>query len=158
MWANMQRGRWFSLTCLVLAAATAVLAWPSASYAKSLADTEQAEQITLGRVVYAENCASCHGENLEGEANWRKRKPSGQMPAPPHDETGHTWHHPDEILFGITKMGISSYAPAGYKSDMPAFKNVLSDRDIWAVLAFIKSRWPETILARRDARARRAKQ
>ena len=27
------------------------------------------------------------------------------LPAPPHNETGHTWHHPDEMLFAITKYG-----------------------------------------------------
>ena len=33
------------------------------------------------------------------------------------------------------------YAPQGYASDMPAFGDRLSDDEIWAVLAFIKSRW-----------------
>ena len=31
---------------------------------------------------------------------------------------------------------------------MPAFGQTLSDAEIWAVLAFIKSRWPEEIRAR----------
>lgn len=35
------------------------------------------------------------------------------------------------------------YAPAGYESDMPAFGGILSDDEIRAVLAFIKSTWPE---------------
>ena len=64
------------------------------------------------------------------------------MPAPPHDESGHTWHHPDHVLFGITKRGlVPPYAPAGYKSDMPAFADQLSDDEIWAVLAYIKGHW-----------------
>jgi mono/diheme cytochrome c family protein len=64
------------------------------------------------------------------------------MPAPPHDDTGHTWHHSDSILFGITKTGlVPPYAPAGYQSDMPAFDGTLSDQQIWDVLAYIKSRW-----------------
>ena len=41
---------------------------------------------------YQEYCASCHGVNLEGQANWRSRNQDGTLPAPPHDETGHTWH------------------------------------------------------------------
>ena len=28
-------------------------------------------QIALGETVYVQNCASCHGENLEGEAGWK---------------------------------------------------------------------------------------
>lgn len=64
------------------------------------------------------------------------------MPAPPHDESGHTWHHPDEVLFGITKHGlVPPYAPPGYASDMPAFGGKLSDNEIRSVLAFIASHW-----------------
>jgi len=33
---------------------------------------------------------------------------------------------------------------------MPAFGEQLSDREIWAVLAFIKSRWPEDVQARQS--------
>jgi len=57
------------------------------------------------------------------------------LPAPPHDASGHTWHHPDSDLFGITKHGLGPYAPAGYQSDMPAFGGTLSDEEIAAVLA-----------------------
>jgi len=69
------------------------------------------------------------------------------MPAPPHDASGHTWHHPDSVLFGITKHGLvpGKYAPPGYQSDMSAFAGVLPDEEIWAVLAYIKSSWPENI-------------
>ena len=64
------------------------------------------------------------------------------MPAPPHDESGHTWHHADGVLFAITKRGlVPPHAPVGYESDMPAFGGKLSDEEIWAVLAFIKSHW-----------------
>ncbi|MGQ0656207.1 MAG: c-type cytochrome [Betaproteobacteria bacterium] len=71
-----------------------------------------------------------------------RRRPDGRMPAPPHDEGGHSWHHPDAELFGITRHGlVPPYAPADYKSDMPAFAGQLGDDDIRAVLAFIKSHW-----------------
>jgi len=73
--------------------------------------------------------------------------PSGRLPAPPHDASGHTWHHPDNVLFGITKHGIApgKYAPSMYQSNMPAFSGVLADAEIWAVLAYIKSSWPQEI-------------
>jgi mono/diheme cytochrome c family protein len=110
----------------------------------SRADPANAAQVALGRSVYEQHCASCHGAKLEGQPNWRDRLPSGRMPAPPHDETGHTWHHPDGVLFGITKEGLvpGKYAPRGYASDMPGFGGVLSDDEIWAVLAYVKNAWP----------------
>ena len=98
-----------------------------------------------GQELYVEHCASCHGVNLEGQPNWRTRLSSGRMPAPPHDETGHTWHHADDQLFQITKQGIEALAPKGYESDMLGFGDVLSDDEIWAVLTFIKSTWPDKI-------------
>ena len=73
---------------------------------------------------------------------WRERQANGRLPAPPHDATGHTPHHPDSTLFGITKHGMSDYAPPGYQSDMLAFDGILTDEEIAEVLAYIKSRWP----------------
>lgn len=108
------------------------------------------ELVVLGRKIYADHCASCHGADREGEPDWKTRKPDGTMPAPPHDETGHTWHHPDGMLFAMTKMGGQVVAPAGYKSGMPGFKDVLSDREIIASLAFIKSYWPASIRQRQE--------
>lgn len=115
------------------------------------ADPENADLVARGQVVYADHCASCHGRNLEGQANWRERKPDGRLPAPPHDDSGHTWHHPDEQLFRLTKFGVKPpLAPDGYESDMPAFAEILSDEDIWAVLSFIKSTWSEKSRAYQD--------
>ncbi|HXJ50346.1 MAG TPA: cytochrome c [Burkholderiales bacterium] len=111
-----------------------------------LAGCEAKPDLALGEKLYAQQCAACHGANLEGQPEWRKRLPSGRFPAPPHDSTGHTWHHPDEVLFGITKHGlVPPYAPAGYGSDMPAFGGKLSDQEIRAVLAYIESRWPSEV-------------
>ena len=109
---------------------------------ESRADPRDAAKVALGAKVYAENCAACHGAKLEGQPSWREKLPSGRMPAPPHDESGHTWHHTDAVLFGITKYGVTpKYAPPGYQSDMPAFGGKLSDGDTWAVLSFIESHW-----------------
>ncbi|MAD35436.1 MULTISPECIES: c-type cytochrome [Tistrella] len=107
-------------------------------------------QIVRGKEIYAQNCASCHGANLEGQPDWKRRLENGRMPAPPHDESGHTWHHSDQDLFAITKLGVGGVVP-GYESDMLAFGDILSDEDITAVLAFIKSTWPER---QRDVQAR----
>jgi mono/diheme cytochrome c family protein len=108
------------------------------------ADIHDQKQVERGHHVYDQFCARCHGKELEGQPEWRIRKPDGKLPAPPHDGTGHTWHHPDDTLFEIIKRGlIPPHAPDGYLSDMPAWEGTLTDEDIWAVLAYIKSRWPE---------------
>lgn len=109
-------------------------------------------QSVAGAQLYAENCAKCHGANLEGQPDWMQRLPSGKLPAPPHDQTGHTWHHADEQLFTLTKFGLQAIAP-GYESDMPAFENVLSDDEIGAILSYIKSTWPEREHAYQAARS-----
>lgn len=96
-----------------------------------------------GRKLYAQRCASCHGINLEGQPNWKRRLASGRLPAPPHNASGHTWHHPDEILFRITKEGSAAVAGGGYESDMPRFGDRMTDMEIKATIDFIKSTWPD---------------
>jgi mono/diheme cytochrome c family protein len=101
------------------------------------------EQVALGERIYQANCASCHGADLEGQPDWKQRLPDGTMPAPPHDDSGHTWHHPDQQLFDYTKLGGAAVVQPPFKSAMPGFGQSLSDDEIWAVLAFIKSRWSQ---------------
>ena len=108
------------------------------------AKPENSALVARGQVLYAQNCASCHGEALQGQPNWRERRPNGRLPAPPHDDTGHTWHHPDEHLFRITRNGLTPpLAPEGYKRDMPSFGSTLTDDDIWSVLSYIQSTWSQ---------------
>lgn len=111
-------------------------------------DPETAEQVAIGERLYAEHCASCHGAELEGQSNWKTRLPDGRYPAPPHDATGHTWHHDDAYLFETTKHGGQAGSGQGFVSGMPAFGDKLTDDEIWAILAFIESRWPEAIRSR----------
>ena len=73
-------------------------------------DYLQPVTVQLGSVLYAEQCASCHGKNLEGQTDWHQRDQDGYLPAPPHDETAHTWHHSDQDLFEMTKYGVGAFA------------------------------------------------
>ncbi|PHQ99867.1 MAG: cytochrome C [Marinosulfonomonas sp.] len=103
------------------------------------------DDAVAGQVLYQENCASCHGANLEGEPDWRSPKEDGRLPASPHDETGHTWHHGEGLLFNYTKLGgKEALAQQGidFNSGMPGFAEQLSDQQIWDILAYIKSTWP----------------
>jgi len=108
-----------------------------------------APNLSVGKSVYELHCAACHGAKLEGQPDWQRRLSNGRLPAPPHDDSGHTWHHPDDVLFGITKHGlVPPYAPKGYESDMPAFAGKLSDGEIRAVLAYIGSDWSADVIKR----------
>ena len=107
--------------------------------------------VALGASVYEANCASCHGANLEGQANWRSPGDDGRLPAPPHDETGHTWHHDGDTLFRLTKYGTGALiGDPDYASNMPIYEGVLSDEEIIAVLSYIKSTWPDDVRARHN--------
>ncbi len=106
--------------------------------------------LAQGKLVYDRLCASCHGLALEGQENWRVRRADGKLPAPPHNVNGHTWHHPDSVLFEITKYGLKNIVPEGYQTDMPAFEGILSDYDIKEVISYIRSTWPDDIQKRQQ--------
>ena len=129
-----------ALAAVAMTGSALVLTGP---YDPFLASDGKAAQIAKGHALYAVQCARCHGKNLEGQPNWQTPLPNGRLPAPPHDETGHTWHHTDKALAGITKLGLKPFAGDNYESDMPAFGAILSDEEIEAILTYIKSTWPE---------------
>jgi mono/diheme cytochrome c family protein len=97
-----------------------------------------AEQVALGKAAYQDQCAVCHGATGEGQPNWKTPDANGNLPAPPHNAAGHTWHHPDSLLLEIIADGGSRPG-----SGMPAFKDVLSAEERVAVLAYIKTFWGE---------------
>lgn len=114
---------------------------PNEAVAASPADPENAAQVAVGERIYQANCASCHGQKLEGQPKWRTALLYGGYPAPPHNGTGHTWHHGDQHLFDATKLGGEASAGPGEVSRMPGFGEILGDEEIWATLAYIKSHW-----------------
>ncbi len=95
------------------------------------------QEVARGERIYEEYCAQCHGADLQGAANWKTQNTDGSFPPPPHDSSGHTWHHPDDVLLDIIADG----GDPAYNSKMPAFRDRLSDQDRRAALEFIKSRW-----------------
>lgn len=103
-------------------------------------------RISQGRTLYGAHCAACHGQDLGGQPEWQNRDVDGFYPAPPMDADGHAWHHADPLLFNIVKDGPGSVVGNGYKSHMPGFSDALSDAEILAILAYIKSNWPIVIV------------
>jgi len=135
---------------LLLGVAGAMVLTSAPSYA---IDPTNTQTIALGKEVYDIQCASCHGANLEGEVGYGQESEDGLLKAPPHDETGHTWHHSNSFLIdSIEKGGIRLQGANNGTSAMPAYENILSPREIGAVLAYIQSTWPEDILAQQSKR------
>ena len=133
----------------MLACLTSIVIVPTIAYSKqdiSLPYKDRAA-IKLGQTIYKNNCASCHGANLEGQIGWQTEIVDGRRLAPPHDETGHTWHHPDELLYNMTKYGFEEMLGNKYPNNMPVYKDILSDGELLAVLGYIKSTWPKRIKA-----------
>ena len=98
-------------------------------------------QVSLGRQIYVQHCAACHGQNAEGAPNWATPGPDGLDPPPPHDDTGHTWHHSDRVLIESIRDGLSDPLHPGSPLRMPAFGSILSDTEIRAVIEYFKSLW-----------------
>lgn len=108
--------------------------------------TADPDMLAIGMSIYDQYCAACHGANLEGAADWKTQNADGSFRPPPHNAEGHTWHHNDRILIEAIKEGGARLPDnIGGTSNMPAFKDVLTNEEITAVLAYIKSSWPEDI-------------
>ena len=100
-----------------------------------------ATQVARGKQVYQQKCLICHGENGVGAPNWNVPDANGNFPAPPHDETGHTWHHSDRVLYEAIRDGMHDPLKPNSPLRMPAFADKLSDADIRAVIVYFKSLW-----------------
>jgi len=97
-------------------------------------------KIMEGKTLYNENCASCHQINLAGAPNWQGYDEDGHRLPPPLDGTGHTWHHSDEQLHSIIKYGLAKLVK-NYEGKMIGFGEILNDRQIDSILAYLKSYW-----------------
>ena len=105
---------------------------------------EVSAKLELGKVLYYTHCASCHGNNLQGQPKWKTSlDEDGHNYAPPLNGTGHTWHHSEEQLYNIIRYGLTFYNQ-NYKGKMKG-NDQLSDGDVLSILEYIKSVWPESI-------------
>lgn len=95
-----------------------------------------AARIAAGEATYRQYCSACHGADLAGDPQWKTRNSDGTLRPPPHDSSGHTWHHSDQLLLTLTRDGSDLE-----ESRMPAFGSTLNDDEIATVLEFFKSTW-----------------
>lgn len=110
------------------------------------------ESYNIGQTVYTSYCAACHGAQGQGQFPDAPMQPddTGRIGAPPHNETGHTWHHEDELLIQIIREGGMGSPEMFYP--MPPFGEILSDEQITAVIAYIKTLWTDEQVESQRAR------
>lgn len=92
--------------------------------------------VARGSILYQQTCAVCHRADRSGNAQWRTPKDDGSYPPPPHDNSGHTWHHPDDVFVSIVLDGVPDVPWA-----MPTFRGKLTEQDVLSVLEYLKSEW-----------------
>lgn len=150
--------------CILAAAAAAFYQWFPSDEAEPLpverprAATNDAvpslppKQVEAGKVIFLKECAGCHGKHGQGAADWKVQNPDKTFPPPPHDASGHTWHHTDGLLFRLVRDGGKGMEDPGFKSAMPAYGRTLSDQEIVSVITYLKSLWqPEQRASQAEA-------
>ncbi|QKT04166.1 cytochrome c [Ectothiorhodospiraceae bacterium 2226] len=100
------------------------------------------ERVELGRTLFQQHCATCHGAGAEGDPNWRYRDEQGMFPPPPLNGTAHAWHHPWSELRDIIQHG----SRPG-EGRMPAWNDVLSEEEIDSIIMWFITLWPDEVYA-----------
>ena len=99
------------------------------SHAKSITApaSASAAEVRRGFCKYETHCVACHGAPAVARERWV----SGMEPAPPYLLDATQRWRPRE-LFWIAKNGIKM-------TGMPSWRNAISDREIWDVVAFLEA-------------------
>lgn len=91
-----------------------------------IADTN--DTLIAGIKLYAQNCAVCHGDSSGNATNVAK----GLYQKPPQLANDGVEDDPDGVTFWKLKHGIRW-------TGMPAFGDVLSDKQLWQLTVFLKT-------------------
>src|SRR5665213_911638 len=113
----------------------------SATFADAVTPLSDAALVSAGRAIYQHSCASCHGARGEGARAWQQPDRRGELPAPPHDSSGHTWKHSDAMLYRIVQQGWRDAFNKTERLTMPAYKGQLSRTETIAVITYLKTLW-----------------
>lgn len=142
-----------ALTIIVLASAAGAT-WTLMAREYPPGDPGDADQVSVGAALYDWNCARCHGDDLGGELAWVKAEAgvseedveaiAGKLSdvAPAHDDSGSTSRLSDPVLFKIIDEGPEKVLNKT-DSRMSGFHDRLAEEEIWSIIAFMKSHWPE---------------
>jgi cbb3-type cytochrome c oxidase subunit III len=91
-----------------------------------------AESIEAGKKLYQRYCASCHGPQGKGDGS------QALAGGTPSDLTDDTWDHgsTDGEIFVVIRDGVSS--------DMLAYKEKLTEQQMWQVVNYLRSIGPRS--------------
>jgi mono/diheme cytochrome c family protein len=94
-------------------------------------EPQNAESVEAGKTLYQRHCAACHGPNGKGDGGLAL---SGGEPS---DLTDDAWDHgsTDGEIFVVIRDGVSA--------DMLAYKDKLTEKQIWQVVNYIRSIGPK---------------
>jgi mono/diheme cytochrome c family protein len=100
------------------------------------------EQLYLAQQNYNKLCAHCHGWAGDGQPplTIESTEQHGYHIVPRHNSTGHTWQHPDQILFEVIKYGVQ--APTNLYPMSP-FDEHFTDDEIFGIIEYIKQWWTD---------------
>jgi mono/diheme cytochrome c family protein len=92
------------------------------------------ESIAAGQKVYAQNCASCHGETGKGDGRM-----GAELKPPPSNVADADWKHgaTDGEIFTVVRDGIRT-------TPMKSFKSKLTTDQMWQVVNYRRSLGPKS--------------
>ena len=90
------------------------------------------KSIARGKQFYLTSCVECHDQDGKG---LNRRDFNSTAPADLTD--------PDRWLHGTSPEAIFSSIRDGTKQDMPPYKGKIQDEEIWHIVNFVRSLWPE---------------
>jgi mono/diheme cytochrome c family protein len=98
-----------------------------------------------GHILYTAYCAGCHGDHGQGQfpgaAALQPSPITNRIGAPPHDDTGHSWHHSDDLLVRYVLEGGFTDPAAFYP--MPGFGGLLTVDDARQIVGYIMTLWTD---------------
>jgi len=92
--------------------------------------------VKAGGILYAKNCASCHGN--EGLGDGEAAKGLTPSPALLAYLIQRPRHSGDEYLLWTLSEGGKQF-----ETDMPAFKDALARDEMWRIVAYMRAGFPE---------------
>jgi mono/diheme cytochrome c family protein len=105
---------------------------PPADYAgRSNPLVEDGAAVEAGKLLYAANCASCHGPEAMGDGP----AANSLNPKPKPLATEMKSLQDDYLYWRISEGG--AFPP--FTSAMPAWKTILTEDEIWQVIAFLRT-------------------
>lgn len=97
--------------------------------------TQASDGVVEGRVLYQESCASCHDPSGTGHGD------AGLALSPSPALLAHLIRMPhavDEYLIWAISEGGEPFG-----TEMPAFKDVLTEEQIWGIITYMRAGFPE---------------